>query len=68
MLMEYGHSANCMPKRHSDTLSSRWDRNMTKISLNGVSISNMSIIVDMIAKSAINSNRGELQALLPVRN
>ena len=57
-----------MPKRQSDTQSSRWDHHMTKISLNGVSISNMSIIVDMISKSAINSNSGELQAMLPVKN
>ena len=41
---------------------------MTKIGFKGVSISNMSIIVDMIAKSAINSNSGELQAMPLVKN
>ena len=41
---------------------------MTKIEFKGVSISNMSIIVDMIAKSAINRNSGELQAVPPVKN
>ena len=57
-----------MPKRYSDTLSTRLDRHMTKIGFKGVSISNMSIIVDMIAKSAINSNSRELQAMPPVKN
>ena len=64
MLIELGHSANFMPKRHSDTLSTR----ITKIGFEGVSISNMSIIVDMITKFAINSNSGELQAMPPVKN
>ena len=41
---------------------------MTKISFKGVSMSNMSIIVDMIAKSAINSNTGELKAIILVDN
>ena len=49
-----------MRKRHSNTLSMRWDLYMTKIGFKGASISNMSIIVDMIEKSAINSNSGEL--------
>ena len=39
MLIEKGHSANFMPKRHSDTLSSRLDRHLTKISSKGVSVS-----------------------------
>ena len=41
---------------------------MTKIGSWGVSISNMSIIVDMVAKSDINSNSGELQAMPPMQN
>ena len=41
---------------------------MTKIRFKGVRISHMSIIVDMIANSAINSNSGDLQAMLPVKN
>ena len=57
-----------MPKRHSDTLSTRWDRHITKFGFEGVSISNMSINVDMITKSAINRNSGELQAMPPVKN
>ena len=65
MLMEWGHSENFMPKRHSVTLSSTWDRNMTKISFKGVRILNISIIMDMISKTAIISNNGELKAIYP---
>ena len=57
-----------MPKCHSDTPSSRWDRHMTQISFKRVSKSNMSIIVGMIAKSNINSNSEALQAISPVIN
>ena len=43
---------------------------MAKISFKGVSISNMSIIVDMNAKSVKSSNSTELKAILhvPVKN
>ena len=36
---------------------------LTEISFKGVSISTMSIIENMIAKSSIDSNSGELQAM-----
>ena len=57
-----------MPKRHSDTLTyemgSPYDQNWFLRD----SISNMSIIVDIIATCAINSNSRELQAMPPVKN
>ena len=57
-----GQSVNFRPKRHDGTLLLRWDHYMTKINLYGVSTSNMSIIVALVTKLAINSNSVKLKS------